>query len=225
LITPLELVSPDQNDLQQAVAAAQRRMLRAMVEIRNDNLAWLQQLVRRLNNQHPQQRLLQRAQRCDELDLRLQRAMQLSASRANSTLGNLQLRLRNLSPQRELVRRSDKLSQLHNKLHQSLLTRIGDAKVRLTGNIRALQTISPLNTLARGYAIVQQPSGEVVTSTDQVSTEQKIRIRVSDGEFGAISLIYDNPERESVDISRPENGKYQSTEWLRAARPITENLI
>ena len=180
-----ELVSPDQSDLQQAVVAAQRRMLRAMVDIRNDNLSWLQQLARRLNNQHPQQRLLQRAQRCDELDLRLQRAMQLSASRANSTLGNLQLRLRNLSPQRELVRRTDKLNQLQSQLQQSLLTRINDTKVRLTGNIRALQTISPLNTLARGYAIVQHPSGEVVTSTDQVSTEQKIQIRVSDGEFGA----------------------------------------
>jgi len=170
-----ELVSPDQNDLQHAVAATQRRMLRAMVEIRNDNLTWLQQLVRRLHNQHPQQRLLQRAQRCDELDLRLQRAMQLSASRANSTLGTLQLRLRNLSPQRELVRRTDKLNQLQNKLQQSLLTRINDTKVRLTSNIRALQTISPLNTLARGYAIVQQPSGEVVTSTDQVSLEQRKR--------------------------------------------------
>jgi len=180
-----ELVSPDQNDLQQAIAYSQRRMLRAMVEIRNDNYSWLQQLTRRLGNQHPRQRLLQRTQRCDELDLRLQRAMQLKTAQSASSLSNLQLRLRNLSPERELARRSDKLGQLQQKLQQSLKTRLSDASARLNGNLRALQTISPLNTLARGYSIVQLPSGEVVTSTNQVSDKEQIQVRVADGEIAA----------------------------------------
>ena len=194
-----ELVSPDQAELQQSIAKNHRRLVRAMAEVRDNNHGWLQQLRRRLNNQHPQQRLRQRTQRCDELDLRLQRAVQLSSTRASSTLGNLQLRLRNLSPQRELARRSEKLLQLQNALQQSLQTRLNAAKVQLTGNVRTLHTISPLNTLARGYAIVQGPSGDVVTSAGQVTTGQIVRVRVADGEFGATvaETEQNTTERES----------------------------
>ena len=180
-----ELVSPDQNELQQSLTALQKRMLRLIKQHTEENAYYLQQLNRRLNNQHPSQQLQQRAQRCDELDLRLQRAMQLSASRANATLANLQLRLRNLSPQKELARRQERTSQLHNRLLQSLNGQLQAAKVRLAGNARALQTISPLNTLARGYAIVQNPAGAVITSTSQIKKDQQIEVRVADGELGA----------------------------------------
>ncbi len=180
-----ELVSPDQTELQHAIKALQKRMLRLIKQNTDENAYYLQQLARRLNNQHPKQQLQQRTQRCDELDIRLQRAMQLSTSRANASLTNLQLRLRNLSPQRELVRRQERIAQLHNRLLQSLNGRLEAAKVRLAGNTRALQTISPLNTLARGYAIVQSPEGAVITSTAQIEKNQHIEIQVAQGEFGA----------------------------------------
>ena len=181
-----ELVSPDQTELQQSLTVLQKRMLRLIKQHTEENAHYLQQLARRLNNQHPSQQLQQRTQRCDELDIRLLRAMQLSTSRANAALSNLQLRLRNLSPQKELVRRQERTAQLHNRLLQSLNGQIQAAKVRLAGNTRALQTISPLNTLARGYAIVQSQSGAVITSTTQTEKDQQIEVRVADGELGAI---------------------------------------
>ena len=74
---------------------------------------------------------------------------------------------------------------MHNRLLQSLNGQLQAAKVRLAGNARALQTISPLNTLARGYAIVQNPAGAVITSTSQIKKDQQIEVRVADGELGA----------------------------------------
>lgn len=180
-----ELVSPDQNELQQTMSALHRRMLRIIRQSTEDNVHTLQQLLRRLHNQHPSQQLQQRTQRCDELDMRLQRAMQLSTSRAQSKLSNLQLRLRNLSPQREIARRRERSNQLHHFLVQNLNGQIQGAKSRLSSNLRALQTISPLNTLARGYAIVQTPDGEVITAAGQVRKDQQIEVRVSDGQIGA----------------------------------------
>ena len=180
-----ELVSPDQTELQQALMALQRRMLRMIRQHAESNTHNLKQLLRRLNNQHPSQQLQQRTQRCDELDLRLQRAMQLSASKANNYLSNLQLRLRNLSPQREITRRRERITLCHNRLVQNLNAIVETTRARLESNLRALQTISPLNTLARGYAIVQKPDGEVITSTGQLEPEQQIEVRVSDGRAGA----------------------------------------
>ena len=180
-----ELVSPDQNELQHTLTALRKRMLRLLRQHMEENVHTLQQLVRRLSNQHPSQQLQQRTQRCDELDMRLQRAMQLAVSRSDAALVNLQLRLRNQSPQKELARRRDRATQLHNRLSQSLNGQLQAAKVRLAGNTRALQTISPLNTLARGYAIVQTPAGAVITSTAKLEKDQQIEIRVADGELGA----------------------------------------
>ncbi len=210
-----ELVSPDQKDLQAAMANMQRRLVRSLTDLVNDKRSSAKSLTRRLDNQHPSQRLRQRAQRCDELDLRLQRAMQLSTGQATSALDNLKLRLLNLSPGRELTRRSEKLQHLHSRLGQALLphlrapkdqvirleqslvtsikARATRANERLASNVRALQTVSPLNTLARGYAIVQGPDGEVITRTGETALDQKIRVRVSDGEFGATVDKLPNP--------------------------------
>ena len=180
-----ELVSPDQSALQQAVANSQRRLHRTTLQNIEDAHSHLQQLARRLSNHHPSYRLRQRAQRCDELDLRLQRGVQLSVAKASSSLGNLQLRLRNLSPGKELQRRQEKLTSLRSRLEQSILGRLNAANVHLGGHQRTLQTISPLNTLARGYAIVQNADGEVITRDDQVSANAALELRLAEGNLGA----------------------------------------
>ena len=49
-----------------------------------------------------------------------------------------------------------------------------------------LNAYSPLNVLARGYAVVRKgSSGEVVRSVAQVAAGDTLAIRVSDGEFEA----------------------------------------
>ena len=55
---------------------------------------------------------------------------------------------------------------------------------RLDGLARALHSLSPLGTLARGYAILRRhDDGAVVRSTAQVSSGDRLRARLSDGEF------------------------------------------
>ncbi len=180
-----ELVSPDQAKLQIALNNVQQRLARAVIQTGVENSNYLQKLSRRLANHHPSQRLRQRAQRCDELDMRLQRAAQMSVNRASSSINQLQHRLRNVSPQREVARRFDRLMQLTSQLQNTFKGQFTAAKVRLAGDIRALETISPLNTLARGYAIVQTSDGEVITSATQVKKDQQIEVRVASGEIGA----------------------------------------
>jgi exodeoxyribonuclease VII large subunit len=47
------------------------------------------------------------------------------------------------------------------------------------------RALSPLATLRRGYAVVQGPTGEVVTTIGAVSTGTTLSIRVADGRIGA----------------------------------------
>lgn len=58
-------------------------------------------------------------------------------------------------------------------------------KQQLAENIAKLDGLSPLGTLARGYAVANAENGEVLRSVRQVSAGDKITIKVSDGSFGA----------------------------------------
>ncbi|NZA28418.1 exodeoxyribonuclease VII large subunit, partial [Luteimonas sp. SJ-92] len=48
---------------------------------------------------------------------------------------------------------------------------------------RALETVSPLATVARGYAILQQQDGRVVRSVQQVEPGERLGARVGDGQL------------------------------------------
>jgi exodeoxyribonuclease VII large subunit len=49
-----------------------------------------------------------------------------------------------------------------------------------------LHAISPLNTLGRGYAMVQNNHGEVVSSVDKIKADDAIDILFVDGSVKAI---------------------------------------
>ncbi len=54
---------------------------------------------------------------------------------------------------------------------------------RLHGIVGKLRTLSPQNTLDRGYAIVRNAAGTVVTSTGTVVTGDPLTLRVADGDI------------------------------------------
>lgn len=56
----------------------------------------------------------------------------------------------------------------------------------LGGRYRQLDALSPMGTLARGYALVQHaPVGPAITSAQQVSAGDRLRVSVADGQFEA----------------------------------------
>jgi exodeoxyribonuclease VII large subunit len=61
-----------------------------------------------------------------------------------------------------------------------------DARRRsLAAVTAALEGADPKTVLARGYAIVEAPSGEPVTSAAEARTQEEVRLRFADGEVGA----------------------------------------
>ena len=57
-----------------------------------------------------------------------------------------------------------------------------------------LHVLSPLATLARGYAVVSDPGGQVITSIEQVGTGDAVSVRFRDGRFGAaVTDVFPDP--------------------------------
>ena len=56
-------------------------------------------------------------------------------------------------------------------------------KQRLGRLAAALDAMSPLKVLARGYAVARKADGSVVSSVGAVKAGDRLRLRVSDGEI------------------------------------------
>jgi exodeoxyribonuclease VII large subunit len=59
-------------------------------------------------------------------------------------------------------------------------------KIRIERMGRALETLSPLAILDRGYALVFDGAGQLVKDAGQVSAGEEIRARVARGEIAAV---------------------------------------
>ena len=58
------------------------------------------------------------------------------------------------------------------------------------------RALSPLATLQRGYAVLQDADGHVVTSIEGVAAKQQISVRVADGRIHATTTSTTPTDRE-----------------------------
>ena len=86
-------------------------------------------------------------------------------------------------PHTLIDRKSEELLQIVAKgvdISSLVLERHQAQIAQLSGSLRGL---SPQNTLDRGYAIVRNSDGHVISRADQVSSGDSLRLRVSEGEI------------------------------------------
>ena len=115
------------------------------------------------------------------------RLAQLMRGRVEEKRRVLQYReqvLRRFSPQTQIDSYRQRIDDLMHSALAGLKHRLALAKERLRTLDSQLQTLSPLATLERGYAIARHlDTGKVVRSVAQVAAGDRLEVRVSDGQF------------------------------------------
>ena len=180
-----ELVAPDCNEWTRSVALLTRRARTAMVRAlasREQKFVWLQ---RRLAQVHPGVELRQRSQRLDELEQRLIRAVRGEISERRTTLVHLAAHLRQRSPALRVAAARGRMQIASKSLRTELQRRLGALDNRLRLAAGKLNTVSPLATLQRGYAIVTDANSTVVTDATAVAPGDVIQARLSRGTLQA----------------------------------------
>ena len=177
-----ELVTPDMAELQQQLVRQQQRLLslmRSTLQQSQQQLAWIN---RRLQQQHPGQQLQHKAQRLDELELRLMQNINVQLRHQDHRLQQLTTRLHHNSPRYRLQQLHTRHEHLQQRLHRAMQLNLAQKRQQLAATSRALNNISPLATLERGYAIVQQlPERQVVRDATTVQPGDKVQARLSRG--------------------------------------------
>jgi exodeoxyribonuclease VII large subunit len=126
-----------------------------------------------------------------ELFGRLDRARQALARNVRRSLDHDRLRLTRSTerlrawPRIALERESQRLASMRERLRSAPALAVERKRAALEKSAAKLVTLSPVQTLERGYAIVRTDSGDVVASTSGVSTGEHVDVTLSDGGFGA----------------------------------------
>jgi len=181
-----ELVVPDAVEWLRSLAGTAGRLLGAW---RRRRLAWQESIDwsrRRLAQLHPSLLVEQRLQRLDELQTRLGSAMRGALSLRAHQLAASRAEMVSHSPRALLAALGRRLAVVAARLGPSLANGMERARGRLAANARALQAVSPLATLDRGYAIVTAvEDGRVLTDAADADPGSEIEARLARGRLRA----------------------------------------
>ena len=88
-------------------------------------------------------------------------------------------------PRNLLSVRSDEVDELRARARRTLRHRLDRAADDIGHQRARAQALSPLATLQRGYAVLQDADGHVLTSVTQATAGAAVSVRVADGRVHA----------------------------------------
>ncbi|MDN5896805.1 MAG: exodeoxyribonuclease VII large subunit, partial [Nocardioides sp.] len=88
-------------------------------------------------------------------------------------------------PRNLLDARADEVDGLRDRARRSVRHRLDRADDEVLHHSARAAALSPLATLRRGYSVLQDGEGHVVTSVGQVSGGSAVSVRVADGRVHA----------------------------------------
>ncbi|MFO8142918.1 MAG: exodeoxyribonuclease VII large subunit [Marinobacter sp.] len=174
-----EKVSPDQLQWLRRLGEQEVRLGQSARRLfqRLDNQ--LGHLAARLRD--PRRELQDKAQRMDELDVRLNKAIGQQLARSQLKASHLNQRLATQSPRKTLITAREQVARLHERLETAIRHQLRQHQDRLHHSAQTLHVVSPLATLGRGYAIVRDDHHQIVRDASQLTRGASISARLGRG--------------------------------------------
>ena len=176
-----ELLVPDRADLRARLAGSSRTLAaahgnRQRQAAQRADRAWL-----RLQALHPRARFALLRRREAELRQRLDASLLRQLEQRIARLRHAGAVLRGSRPERRLAQLRERLVALRGRPLSAVARQLQHDTLRLRSLARSLETVSPLATVARGYAILRREDGRVVRGTADAPVGSALDATVADG--------------------------------------------
>ncbi len=177
-----ELVSPDQAEWLQQYDILARRISQRMRQQLADTRQRMRWLDQRLQLRHPGQYLRQQAQRLDDLEGRSRLAIRSYFNNLRASLHAAHAALKQQTPAHRIRRTVLQQQAVAQRMQVALRALLQARQQRLAVACRSLDTVSPLATLQRGYAIVSRPGQrEILRRAGDLKPGEQIETRLAEG--------------------------------------------
>lgn len=154
-----EIVFPDRRELKQRVSLVRSEIGRAMVATINRQELAVRDIQKRLAALSPERQVLLLSDRSHQSRQRLRQAMGMA-----------------------IEGKDNRLQMERMRLAHGVSVRLGLAASELQGATQRLRAVSPLGVLDRGFALIYNDSGGMITQASQANKERVLLLRFSDGQ-------------------------------------------
>lgn len=131
--------------------------------------------------------VVEELQRVHQAREQLDRCIDRLLVRESERLAAVRSRPALANPEGMIQVRHEDVARLSDRAHHSVKTAVTRDLDRINHFRTQVRSLSPQNTLDRGYAVVQLEDGSVVRSPDEVGASAALRIRLARGELQATS--------------------------------------
>lgn len=176
-----EIVVPSQLELLDKIHGMQRSLTRIMNDNVTSSIKNLNRMKQSYAFRYPKQLTIQKEQELDKHVERLEKVLSNEWKRKRDALTSLNTRLVTHHPKRQLNRANKDLKQFVKQANHHTNEIVEQKTVRLKNAIEKLSLLNPLETMKRGYAIPYTQSGEIINSTFDISKDDQLIVRLSDG--------------------------------------------
>lgn len=174
-----ELISPDQQEWLQVLLGYELLFKKALRKYIQNNEQRLQSLSKRLR--HPGSKLREQAQRLDDIEIHLKNAINKRLAYEQHHLSAIGSRLLKRSPEIKLNTSQLKLDNYKRRLTLEIQRSLQNKTQRFLSSAQLLETVSPLATLNRGYAIVQDENDKILRTASTINKGAQIKTRLAEG--------------------------------------------
>lgn len=174
-----ELLSPHQDDWIATFARHEQHLARRMRDVLRQAAQRTDYLGARLI--HPRDRIRRLVERFDAQFRHLQAAQLAYFAAARQNIGELHARLQQHSPLGRIQAQRLRTGLDQARLIQAIRHRFARTHDQLAQRLRTLDALSPLATLARGYAIAETADHQLLRSATQVAPGDPLRVRLARG--------------------------------------------
>jgi len=175
-----ETVTADRHELMSRIDRLGGRLLQLQQERLFRQRQRLSELARRLRAQHPQRQLAGMRRQLAFAGSSLVLAMNNQLRRQRSALRYHGQGLMHQHPQRHIARQRLELDHRVQQLLQNARQGLERQQQRLQLQARALDSLSPLKTLGRGFAAVEK-RGRLIHAAADLEADDEVTLRFSDG--------------------------------------------
>jgi exodeoxyribonuclease VII large subunit len=176
-----ELVIASSDELRSQIEAFSHRLRRSVESLLAAHDHRLEGLRRALHD--PRTMLGHLAQRIDDLSGRLEMGLRAAVARRRARFERLQDALQHNDPKGRIDTLRQRITLLTVRAEHLLAQRLETLRQGFGDNAARLEVLSPLKTLARGYAIATRCSdGTVVTDAAMLATGEQLLLRLHRGQ-------------------------------------------
>jgi exodeoxyribonuclease VII large subunit len=182
-----ELATPDQVVLSEAFTRSERQLWRRMLDRLQRDSQRLDHLAHRLRQRHPSHRLAEQGQRLARSRESLPRAARRLIEARSIRVEACSRRLDSQRPDRQLAGLQQRLAAARRALARLTQSGLRIRQDHLRDLARTLHAVSPLDVIARGYAVITEPeSGTVISSVRQVQRGDRVQAQIRDGKLDCV---------------------------------------